>query len=295
MSLALVIQAVLAGLTNGFVYALVGLGIATVFKGSRTINVVQGEFVVIGALVAVGLIELAGLPYPAAAFVGLAFGGLAGGAIEACFIRPMIRRRAGEEGMLLVSIGLAVATSAAVLFVAGRGSYLLPAVGGNAVVDIGGAVVRVHALFLIGFGAVLVGALALFFRRTPLGLSMMAAALEPDGATVIGIDVERMRQATFVLGGVLGATAGILVAPLTEVNYQMGLALTLKGFAAAVLGGLANPLGAVAGGLCIALVESFGIVFIASGYKNVFAMSVLILVMLLLPNGLIGRAKRAGG
>ncbi|MBA4789589.1 MAG: branched-chain amino acid ABC transporter permease [Rhizobiales bacterium] len=295
MTVALFMQALFAGLTNGFVYALVGLGIAVIFKGSRTVNVVQGEFVIIGALIVVGLLGAAGVPYPLAALGGIAGGLLLGGAMEVVFIRPLIRRKADEEALLLVSIGLAVALSAAVLYVAGRGSYLLPAVGDNAVVHVAGAIVRVHALFLIAAGVVLVAALALFFRRTPLGLSMMAAAMEPDGATVIGIDTARMRTLSFALGGALGAAAGILVAPLTEVNYQMGLTLTLKGFAAAVLGGLANPLGAVAGGLLIALVEAFGIVFIASGYKNVFAMSVLILVMVLLPNGLLGRAARAGG
>ncbi|QRG06944.1 branched-chain amino acid ABC transporter permease [Xanthobacter dioxanivorans] len=295
MTAALFVQALFAGLTNGFVYALVGLGIAVIFKGSRTVNVVQGEFVVIGALVVVGLLDAAGLPYPVAALAGIVGGLLLGSFTEVAFIRPLIRRRAGEDALLLVSIGLAVAMSAAVLYVAGRGSYLLPAVGGNAVVNLAGATVRVHALFLIASGAALVLGLAWFFRHTMLGLSMMAAAMEPDGATVTGIDTERMRTLTFALGGALGAAAGILVAPLTEVNYQMGLALTLKGFAAAVLGGLANPLGAVAGGILIAMVEAFGIVFIASGYKNVFAMSVLILVMVLLPNGLLGRRARAGG
>lgn len=295
MTAALFIQALFTGLTNGFVYALVGLGIAVIFKGSRTVNVVQGEFVVIGAFIVVGLLGAAGLPYPLAVLGGIAGGFLMGGATEVAFIRPLIRRKADEEALLLVSIGLAVAASAAVLYVAGRGSYLLPAVGGNAVVGIGGATVRLHALFLIASGALLVAALALFFRRTALGLSMMAAAMEPDGATVTGIDTARMRTLSFALGGALGAAAGILVAPLTEVNYQMGLALTLKGFAAAVLGGLANPLGAVVGGLLIAMVEAFGVVFIASGYKNVFAMSVLILVMVLVPNGLLGRAARAGG
>ena len=295
MSTALFIQTLFAGLTNGFVYALVGLGIAVIFKGSRTVNVVQGEFVIIGAFIVVGLLGVAGVPYPLAALGGIVGGFLLGSATEVAFIRPLIRRKADEEALLLVSIGLAVAASAAVLYVAGRGSYLLPAVGGNAVVQVAGATVRVHALFLIGSGAVLVTALALFFHRTALGLSMMAAAMEPDGATVTGIDTGRMRTLSFALGGAVGAAAGILVAPLTEVNYQMGLALTLKGFAAAVLGGLANPLGAVAGGILIAMVEAFGVVFIASGYKNVFAMSVLILVMVLLPNGLLGRAARAGG
>ncbi len=295
MTLALLIQAVATGLTNGIVYALIGLGIAVIFRGSRTINVVQGDIVVVSALVAVAGLLWLSVPIWLACIGGVVAGILFGLAIEAVCIGPLIRRGAEEDGLLLVSIGLAVTSSAAVLLVAGRGSYLLPAVGGNAVIELGGATIRVHALFIIVAGAVIACALALFFRKTMFGLSMLAAAMNADGATVVGIDVGIMRRATFALGGALGALAGLLVAPMTEVGFQMGLSLTLKGFAAAVLGGLANPFGAIVGGLVLAMIESFGVIFISSGYKNTIALSVLILVMMVMPNGLLGKALRSGG
>ena len=128
MTVALFVQALFAGLTNGFVYALVGLGIAVIFKGSRTVNVVQGEFVIIGALIVVGLLGAAGVPYPLAALGGIAGGLLLGGAMEVVFIRPLIRRKADEEALLLVSIGLAVALSAAVPVLLKKFNWIVPLV-----------------------------------------------------------------------------------------------------------------------------------------------------------------------
>ena len=104
-----------------------------------------------------------------------------------------------------------------------------------------------------------------------------------------------MRTLTFVAGGLMGGLAGVLVAPLINIHYEMGLLLTLKGFAAAILGGLTSPLGAVFGGVTLGLVESLAIVAVSSGYKDVIAMAILILIMIVMPQGLLGRRGRRGG
>jgi branched-chain amino acid transport system permease protein len=140
-----------------------------------------------------------------------------------------------------------------------------------------------------------VAALHLFYRHTLLGLSMAAASADPDGATSVGIDVDRARLYTFLLGGAVGAVAGILVTPLIAMSYHMGIVYTLKGFTAAILGGIANPIGAVAGGLALGLLESLAVVGFPSGYRDAVAMGLLIVIMIVLPNGLLGRAGRAGG
>ena len=157
------------------------------------------------------------------------------------------------------------------------------------------AVIQFHALWLIAIGIGATLALRAFYHRTTIGLSMMAASIDADGAATTGINVARMRTFTFVLGGLLGALGGILVTPLIGVDYQLGLNLTLKGFAAAVLGGLTNPLGAAVGGLTLGLVESLAIIGISSSYKDVVAFSVLIIIMILMPQGILGRAGRRGG
>ncbi len=295
MSVDLIVQAILSGITNGFVYALIGVGIAIIFKGTRIINAMQGEFAVIGGLVAVFALQSAGLPYALAIVLGIAAGGVSGLAIDLLFVQPMTRRGASEESFLLLTIGLAFALSAAALYVGGRDSHLLPAIGGDGVVEFLGAAIPVHALALIVIAAVLVAVLRLFYTRTLVGLAMTAASLDPDGATTSGINVRRMRSLTFLLGGGFGAIAGILVTPLLAMNYQMGIGLTLKGFAAAILGGLTNPLGAVAGALVLGLAESLAVLGFPSGYRDVVALSMLIVIMIVLPNGLLGRAARRGG
>jgi branched-chain amino acid transport system permease protein len=124
---------------------------------------------------------------------------------------------------------------------------------------------------------------------------MLAASIDVNGSLTIGINVPLMRTLTFVAGGLMGGLAGVLVAPLINIHYEMGLLLTLKGFAAAILGGLTSPLGAVLGGLTLGLVESLAIVAVSSGYKDVIAMAILILIMIVMPQGLLGRRGRRGG
>jgi branched-chain amino acid transport system permease protein len=295
MSTSLIFQALLSGLTNGCVYGLVGLGIAVVFKGARIINVTQGEFSVIGAMCTVAALQGLQLPYPVAIAAGIAAAALLGLLVDLLLVRPMLRRGAHEESFLLLTIGLAFAGSAAVLYLAGRDARLLPSLGSEQVFELGRATVREHALWLMAITVGVVGALYQFYTRTLIGLAMTAASSDPEGAASVGINVGRMRALTFMLGSSLGALAGILVTPLVSMSYQMGLLLTLKGFAAAVLGGLLNPLGALVGGLTMALLESLAVVAFPSGYKEAVALSLLIAVMIVMPHGLLGRAGRAGG
>lgn len=293
--MALIWQSLLAGLTNSFVYALIGIGIAVIYKGTRIVNAMQGDFAVIGGMVAVFATVTAGLPYWAAFPLGILGGAGTGWLIDRLCVRPMMRRHAEEDAFLLLTIGLAFTISAAVLYFAGRDAHLLPGIGGQSVVEIMGGFIPVHALWVIGISLVVVAGLWAFYRYSVTGLSMTAASIDPDGAATNGIDVSRMRGNTFVLGGAIGALAGILVTPLIAVSYQMGLGITLKGFAAAILGGLANPLGAVLGGLVIGLTEALAVVGLSSGYKDAVALTIMVVMMVLMPNGLLGRAGRKGG
>lgn len=295
MSFTLFLQSALTGVTNGFVYALIGIGLAVVFKGARIINVMQGEFAVIGALMTVLFLQQFHWPYALAIAGGIGAGALSGILVDTVFVRPMLRRKAGEDSFLLLTIGLAFTISAAVLYLGGRSSHLLPSFGSDRILDVGHATIREHAMWLIGIALLIVLAVRWFFRNTVIGLAMTAASNDPDGAATIGINVSHCRLATFMLGGALGAAAGVLVTPLVAMNYHMGVGLTLKGFAAAILGGLLNPLGALIGGLTLGLLESLSLLVFPSGYKDAVAMALLVLIMVLLPNGMLGRAGRRGG
>lgn len=290
----LITQALLAGVTNGFVYALVGLGIAVIFKGSHVINAMQGELAVVGAATAVFAATMWGLPLWLAVITGVLTGMATAILVELGPIRALFARRAREESFLLLTVGLGFTFSAGVLYLFGREEHLLPPLG-DEVYEIFGAIIREHALWVIAISAALILALRLFYRHTHLGLSMMAASIDPDGASTTGINVRLMRTATFALGGLLAALAGLLAAPLIGVGYQMGPLLTLKGFAAAILGGLTNPLGALVGGLVIGILEAMSIVFVSSGMKDAVALTLLIVIMIFVPDGILGRAGRKGG
>jgi branched-chain amino acid transport system permease protein len=295
MSGALLFQSGIVGITNGFVYALVGLGIAVVFRGTRIINAMQGEFSLVGGMVAFLVVERLGLPLAVAALAGVLAGGVLGLVMEFALVRPTRRRGASEESYLLLTLGVAFAISASVLYFIGRDSRNLPGIGGEGSALVFDAAVRHHALWLVILSSAVMLLLRWFYGRTRIGLSMMAASIDEEGAATIGIDVALMRSASFLLGGLVGGLAGVLVSPLVTIHYEMGLLLTLKGFAAAILGGLVNPFGAVVGGVTLGLIESLAVVSVSSGYKDVIAMTLLIVIMIFMPNGILGRGSRKGG
>jgi branched-chain amino acid transport system permease protein len=293
MALMLLTQALIAGVTNGFVYALIGLGIAVIFKGSRVINAMHGELAVVGAATAVVFV-LAQWPTWIGVMAGVAASVAVATIVDTLLVRRLVQRNAREESYLLLTVGLGFTLSASVLYFFGREEHLLPPLG-DEIYEVFGAIVREQAIWLVGIAALLMLGLRLFYRHTDFGLAMMAASIDRDGALTTGIDVRLMRTATFALGGLLAAVAGLLVTPLIGVGYQLGPILTLKGFAAAILGGLANPLGALVGGLVIGVLESLSIVFISSGLKDAVALSLLIIIVILAPDGILGRAGRKGG
>ncbi len=295
MNLSLFVQSIFAGVSNGFVYGLIGLGIAVIFRGTRIVNAMQGEFCVVGGMAAVLLLDHWGMPLAFSMLCATLLGGLLGIVLEWVPVRALHRRGGNEDGFLLLTLGVAFAISAWILYFVGRDSRALPGLGGEAMLVFADAAIRVHAVWLIVISTMVMFALKWFYSKTHFGLSMMAASIDADGAATSGIDVRFMRTATFCLGGLIGGLAGVLVTPLTTVHYAMGLLLTLKGFAAAILGGLTNPFGAVLGGVTLGLLEALAIAFVSSGYKDVIAMSMLIVIMILLPNGMLGRRLRKGG
>jgi branched-chain amino acid transport system permease protein len=295
VTITLLLQSILAGLTNGFVYGLIGLGIAIVFRGARIINAMQGDFALLGSVVAYVSLTRFHLPMLPAFLVGVVAGGILGFLVERFLIRPTEERAGTEDSYLLVTLGGAFAASAAVLLYFGRDSYVLSGVGGDSSINVFDAAIRIHAVWLIVISSLVVTGLKLFYSYTRLGQAMLAASIDVNGSLTIGINVPLMRTLTFVAGGLMGGLAGVLVAPLINIHYEMGLLLTLKGFAAAILGGLTSPLGAVFGGVTLGLVESLAVVAVSSGYKDVIAMAILILIMIVMPQGLLGRRGRRGG
>ncbi len=285
-------QYAVTGVMLGSIYALVALGFVTIYSVTGVINFAQGEFVMLGAMLATILVN-DGTPLPLAALAAVAGAALAGALIHEIALRPAWRR-VSVIGMIMITIGVSVAVRGLALLAWGSDPRPMPAFTPGPPIELLGAVVTRQALWVLATTAVALAALYVFFQTTALGRALRACAVNPTAARLVGISPRRMALASFVLSGAIGALGGVVLAPITFATYDMGLMLGLKGFVGAVLGGLANPPGAVAGALILGLLESAATP-ISSAYKDALAFLVLIVVMIARPGGLFGGSIGRGG
>jgi branched-chain amino acid transport system permease protein len=293
MSLQGLLQLVVTGITNGAVYALIALGFVAVFAVTRVINFAQGEFVMLGALIMVTLTGSLAWPMPLGFVATAAIVGLIGAALYRLALHPA--RRSTVVTLIIITIGAAIAMRGLALLTWGTFPYSLPAFTPGAPLRLGGAAVRLQSLWVLGILAGVLILLYLFFNATLLGRGLRACAINPRAAEWMGVNVDRMRLLSFTLAGVLGAVAGIVVAPISLATYDMGLPMGLKGFAAAIVGGLVNPVGAVIGGLLLGTAESLTAGLISSRYKDAVAFILLIGVLLARPRRLLPEARQEVG
>ncbi len=278
-------QYFISGLTNGAIYALIALGFGIIFNSTTIINFAQGEFVMLGAMCAISIYHL--VPSLALAFGGgVIIVSLVGLVFERLALRPV--GEASPLTLIIITVGAGVFLKGVAMLLWGKESYTLPPFSGEAPLHLGPATLLPQNLWVLGLTLVLVLALEAFFRLTLMGKAMRACAYNPRAARLVGIPASRMVQLSFALSALLGAGAGILIAPLTLGVYDMGTILGLKGFAAAIIGGLGSLLGGVLGGLLLGLAESFTSGLISSGYKDAVAFLLLLVVLFLRPRGLLG-------
>ena len=283
--LAPLLQYFISGLTNGAIYALIALGFGIIFNTTTIINFAQGEFVMLGAMCAISIYHLAP-SLPLAFLGGVIIVSLVGLAFERLALRPV--GEASPLTLIIITVGAGVFLKGVAMLLWGKESYTLPPFSGEAPLHLGPATILPQNLWVLGLMLVLVLALEAFFRLTLAGKAMRACAYNPRAARLVGIAASRMVQLSFALSALLGAGAGILIAPLTLGVYDMGTMLGLKGFAAAIIGGLGSLLGGVLGGLLLGLAESFTSGLISSGYRDAVAFLLLLVVLFLRPRGLLG-------
>ena len=283
------LQLVIAGLKNGSIYALLALGFTIVYAATNVINFAQGEFYMLGGMLAV--FAFSSLNVPLVAAVALAVVTVAG--IGALFERLAIRPRKDADPMALIIItvggSLVFASVARHLF----GSDALPLpefTPGPSFVFAGAAIERQTIWIWVIVTATVIG-LTLLYNRTRLGRAMRACMENREAARLMGIDTARVVMVSFALAAALGALAGVAVTPLTSTRFDIGAGIAVKGFAAAILGGLGSPLAAVAGGLLLGLIEQAVIPF-SSVLKDVVALAVLLLVLFVRPQGLFRRTRK---
>ena len=283
---AQLLQSLFSGLTVGAIYALVALGFAIIYNASRIINFAQGEFVMIGGMAAAVFVD-AGLPLPLSIVVAVGLGMLVGLLLEKLAVEPA--RGAPVVTLIIITIGASILLRGLAALVWDKKIRPLPAFSGEAPLMIGGATLLPQTLWVLGTTLAAVAALWWFFNRTLSGKAMLAVSHNRLAAQLVGISVRRVLLVSFGLSAALGALAGVLIAPIAFTAWDVGVMLGLKGFAAAMLGGIGSGPGAVAGGLALGLIEALGAGYLSSAYKDVFAFVVLLAALVFLPNGLAGR------
>jgi len=282
-------QYLLTGITVGAIYALVALGFSIIFNASDVINFAQGEFVMIGGMATMSLIA-AGLPYGLAIPLAVAAAALVGLALEKFAVEPA--RGASVVTLIIITIGASIFLRGLATLVWDKNLHAVRPFTGDAPIAIAGATILPQSLWVIGVTLAIVLALSWFFGRTLLGKAMLATSHNRLAAQLVGINVRMVLFMSFGLSAALGAVAGILIAPITTTSYDVGVMLGLKGFAAAILGGLGSGLGAVVGGIVLGVAETMSAGYVSSAYKDAIAFVIMLAVLFFLPSGLFG--KRGG-
>ncbi|MFB3820362.1 MAG: branched-chain amino acid ABC transporter permease [Candidatus Methylomirabilales bacterium] len=289
MDLASLLQYIASGATLGATYGLAGLGFTVIFNTTEIINFAQGEFVMLGGMLAVFAIRWGGLPLLPAVCLAIALVTLVGICVDRLTIRPI--RGQSVVTLIIITIGVSILLRGAAMLVFGKDTYALPEFSGREPLSLLGAAILPQSLWVGGITVAVLCGLKLFFERTLLGKAMLACACDRKAAALMGISVDRMVTLSFAVSALVGALGGVILAPITLTSYDAGILLGLKGFAACILGGLGNPFGAVVGGVILGVLESLAAGTISSGYKDAVAFLILLGLLFVRPSGLFGRAS----
>ncbi len=283
------LQYLFTGLTLGSIYALVALGFTMIYNATGIINLAQGEFVMMGGLIMVFFTLVVKVPM----ILGFIFSILAVTVVGALFERLAIHplKNASLITLIMITLAGSILFRGIATLIWGKDPYALPPFASGGPVHIWGATVQVQILWVLGITFLVVLAIGFFFNRTLMGKAITACAFNPVAARLVGIHVRRMVLLSFALSAAVGAIAGAIITPITLMEYDRGPLLALKGFAAAVLGGLGSAPGAIAAGFIIGILESMGAGLVSSGYKDAIALLVLLIVLWLKPSGLFGSAE----
>jgi branched-chain amino acid transport system permease protein len=286
--MAELLQFAFSGLTVGAIYALVALGFTLIYNASDIINFAQGEFVMLGGMTSV-FMALAGVPLPLAVLIAIVVTTAVGLALHRLAIEPA--RGASPVALIMITIGASVFLRGVAQIVFDKRFHSLPPLFGADSIQFCGAAILPQSLVVLAGAAVIVTLLWLFVERTLLGKAVIATAANRLAARLIGVDTRRIVDFSFAVSAAIGAIAGILITPITLTSYDVGTLLALKGFAAAMLGGIGSPLGAVVGGLLIGMIEALSAGYLSSSYKDAVAFLIILVVLVAMPQGLFGRIK----
>jgi branched-chain amino acid transport system permease protein len=280
-----ILQYVISGITIGAIYAVIALGFTIIYNSTEVINFAQGEFVMLGGMAVIALISI-GLPLGLSFILAVLSVTLVGITLERFTIRPA--RSSSPITLIIITVGASIFLRGMAMMLWGKDALGLKPFTGSDPIHVAGATLVPQSLWVLGVTVVVTVGLQFFYKRTITGKAMRACAFNRRAASLVGISVNRMVLVSFALSAAIGAAAGIVIVPITLCGYDVGTMLGLKGFCAAVLGGLGSSPGSILGGFLLGVLEALGAGLISSGFKDAIAFFVLLLVLFIRPSGLLG-------
>lgn len=278
-----IVQLIFSGLTIGSIYALIATGFVITYNITGVLNFAQGEFAMLGAMIAISLVS-SGLHQIPSFLITIVFMFFLGALFERTAIYPA--RRSEGFVLIIITIGVAITLRGIALIIWGTSPRSLPPFTRGNPLELLGAVIQQQSLWAIVVTFVSLILMYFFFERTFTGKAVTACVVNPFAARLMGIRPERMSLISISISASLGALGGIIIAPISGATYEMGLMLGMKAFIAAVIGGLSNAPAAIAGAMLIGLLEAFTEGLWSSGFKDVVSFGALLLVLFIKPNGI---------
>ncbi|MBS3757146.1 MAG: branched-chain amino acid ABC transporter permease [Desulfobacterales bacterium] len=284
-----VLQYIFSGITSGAIYAVIAVGFSMLYNSTELINFAHGEFVMLGALSFVTLSGPFQLPLLPAFILSVAGVAVIGMLFERLAIRTV--RTPNPIVLIIITVGASIFLKGVGMLIWGKDAHTMPPFSGHPPLDIAGAKLLAQSLWIVAILFITVAGLHLFYKKTLTGKAMEACAISQKAAWLTGIPSKFMVLLAFGLSTGMGAVAGVIISPITMSSYDMGTMLGLKGFCAAMLGGLGSLWGSVIGGLLLGILEALGVGLVSSGLKDATAFLLLLFILYVRPSGIIGSVE----
>lgn len=289
VSMTDLLQFLFMGIQRGCIYAMVAMGFNIIYNSTGIINFAQGEFVVLGGLMMVTVTMALKLSIPFGFLLTVIFVIIIGIFMERFTINPV--KQPTVIRLIIITIAVSIIIKGAAMCFWGKGSHYMRHFSSSEPLEFYGATILPQTLWIIGILAMVVVGFMFFFNYTMVGKSMRACAINRDAARLAGINDRKMVMLSFALSAGIGAIAGLIITPIIQMDYARGAMLGLKGFGAAVLGGLGNSMGAVVAGILLGIVEAFAGGYISSHYMDAIALVILLIVLFVRPSGILGSSE----
>ena len=280
------IQISIGGLLVGTIYALIALGFSLIYRVTGIVNLAQGGFAIIAALVGYSFSQSFGIPLPIALVAAVLVTTATGTLLGAVTFVPALKKLSNAN-VLMLTVGILTLVEGTALVIWGSQPYSVPAFSGEEPFDFDGILIPTQAFWIVAAAAVIVVGLWYLIARTTLGKALRACAENPGAATLMGINVTRMTILSFGLSTMIAAIAGVVVAPTTTLQFNSGQLFTISGFIAVVIGGISSFPGAIVGGLLLGLATQLATAYVSSLFSSAIALVILLLILVFAPTGLI--------